>query len=295
MFQTRISEELSSPIANVVFAQNNSKSITQHSAPVVKDKSLAIEVVATGIDFPTSMLFLDYDDILVTEKNTGMVKRIINGTILDKPVINVDVENYWEGGLLGIAANKNKAHSNPVYVYLYYSSAVREERDDYKINRTHMDGNLLYRYEYHGDKLVNPKLLLKISHPQNFAYIHNGGTVLIGPDQNIYLVVGDLGHPVSKVQNVNNKLPTNGTSAIYRITQDGSAAQGNPFGGDMEKYYAYGIRNSFGMDFDPLTGKLWDTENGPQFGDEINLVEPGFNSGADKIYGIWESNELGDR
>ena len=60
-------------------------------------------------------------------------------------------------------------------------------------------------------------------------------------------------------------------------------------------YYAYGIRNSFGIDFDPVTGKLWDTENGPQFGDEINMVEPGFNSGSDRVYGIWEADEFGDR
>jgi aldose sugar dehydrogenase len=51
-------------------------------------------------------------------------------------------------------------------------------------------------------------------------------------------------------------------------------------------YYAYGIRNTFGIDFDPVTGKLWDTENGPKFGDEINLVEPGFNSGHSKIHGF---------
>jgi glucose/arabinose dehydrogenase len=56
----------------------------------------------------------------------------------------------------------------------------------------------------------------------------------------------------------------------------------------LNKYYAYGIRNSFGIDFDPVTGKLWDTENGPGFGDEINLVEPGFNSGWAKVQGIWE-------
>jgi glucose/arabinose dehydrogenase len=60
-------------------------------------------------------------------------------------------------------------------------------------------------------------------------------------------------------------------------------------------YYAYGIRNSFGMDFDPVTGKLWDTENGPSFGDEINIVGPGFNSGADKIFGIWKNDGEGKR
>ncbi len=55
----------------------------------------------------------------------------------------------------------------------------------------------------------------------------------------------------------------------------------------LNLYYAYGIRNSFGIDFDPVTGYLWDTENGPAFGDEINLVEPGFNSGWAKKQGIW--------
>jgi glucose/arabinose dehydrogenase len=64
-------------------------------------------------------------------------------------------------------------------------------------------------------------------------------------------------------------------------------------------YYAYGIRNSFGIGFDPVTGNLWDTENGPSWGDEINLVEPGFNSGWAKVLGIWTVNEMineeGDR
>jgi aldose sugar dehydrogenase len=54
-------------------------------------------------------------------------------------------------------------------------------------------------------------------------------------------------------------------------------------------YYAYGMRNTFGMDFDPITGNLWDTENGNTFGDEINLVNPGFNSGWSQVAGIWEA------
>ena len=73
-----------------------------------------------------------------------------------------------------------------------------------------------------------------------------------------------------------------------RVTLDGKIV--NPILGHgeyLDKYFAYGIRNSFGIDFDPLTGTLWDTENGPQFGDEINLVEPGFNSGWRKVQGVW--------
>ena len=60
----------------------------------------------------------------------------------------------------------------------------------------------------------------------------------------------------------------------------------------LNKYYAYGIRNSFGMEFDPITGHLWDTENGPAFGDEINLVGPGFNSGWSEIQGFWNERDL---
>ena len=85
--------------------------------------------------------------------------------------------------------------------------------------------------------------------------------------------------------------PADNTSGILRVTQDGQAVQKPPLGGQdtgpLNLYYAYGIRNSFGMDFDPVTKKLWDTENGPNYGDEINLVEPGFNSGWVQVQGIW--------
>jgi glucose/arabinose dehydrogenase len=81
-----------------------------------------------------------------------------------------------------------------------------------------------------------------------------------------------------------------GRGGILRVTQDGQIVNGEGILGDehpLDMYYAYGIRNGFGMDFDPETGYLWDTENGPGFGDEINLVEPGFNSGWIRIAGIW--------
>lgn len=85
-----------------------------------------------------------------------------------------------------------------------------------------------------------------------------------------------------------------GRGGILRITQDGQVVEGGILGDTMpiNTYYAYGIKNSFGIDFDPVTGNLWDSENGPAFGDEINLVEPGFNSGWNKIHGIWNVNNI---
>jgi glucose/arabinose dehydrogenase len=103
-----------------------------------------------------------------------------------------------------------------------------------------------------------------------------------------------------RVQNYEDGQDPDGRAGILRITQDGGVVEG--FIADKhpdDKYFAYGIRNSFGIAFDPSTGNLWDTENGPSFGDEINLVEPGFNSGWAKVLGIWnieeELNEEGDR
>jgi aldose sugar dehydrogenase len=136
---------------------------------------------------------------------------------------------------------------------------------------------------------------------------HNGGVVTIGPDNNVYLAIGELTHTRYgqgdyrfKVQNYEDGQEPDGRAGILRVTQDGDTVKG--LIGDehpLDKYFAYGIRNSFGIAFDPLNGNLWDTENGPSFGDEINLVEPGFNSGWAKVLGIWnieESiNEEGDR
>jgi aldose sugar dehydrogenase len=120
---------------------------------------------------------------------------------------------------------------------------------------------------------------------------------MIGPDDNLYIPIGDVDKvtgTTTQSQN-NDQLPADGTGGILRITQDGEpvvdSSTGDYILGDdypLNLYYAYGIRNSFGIDFDPVTGNLWDTENGPGYGDEINLVEPGFNSGWGQVMGVWE-------
>jgi aldose sugar dehydrogenase len=261
---------------------------------VLRDTNLKIETVAEELDHPTSMAFLGPEDILVLEKDKGTVNRIVNGTIQPQPLLDVDVANKSERGMLGIDVSKHENGST--YVFLYYTEANVEGSDICpKPNRcepgTEPLGNRLYRYELIDDRLVNPIMLLDL--PAVPGPAHNGGKVVIGPDNNVYLTIGDVGYR-SRTQNFPDKPDFNGTSAIYRITQDGQPLPDNPLGSDTEppmlkKYYAYGLRNSFGIAFDPVTGKLWDTENGAAYGDEINLVEPGFNSGWRKLQGIWET------
>jgi aldose sugar dehydrogenase len=260
----------------------------QGKIPGTIDPNLKVDLVFRGIRYPSNMAFLGPDDILVLEKDNGTVRRIVNGTMLSKPLLEVNVRAEDERGMLGIAVSTNN-NSTQKYVFLYYTEEGdrgSEENSDQDIMSLR---NRLYRYELIGDELQNGKLLLDL--PATPRTHHNGGNVIIGPDHNIYVSIGDIETHRTQAQNIHNaSLPPDGTSGILRVTQDGRPVVDNFTLGDaglLEYYYAYGIRNSFGMDFDPVTGKMWDTENGPGFGDEINLVEPGFNSGWIKIQGIW--------
>lgn len=250
--------------------------------PTVSDPNLAVELYSEDLDLPVILDFLGPDDILVTEKDKGTVQRIVNGTVLEKPVLDVPVATISSRGLLGIAIDREQNPAGTRYVFLYYTeSGSGIDGDDRLTNGTEPLGNRLYRYEWKNNTLTNPLLLLDLPVGVKTGVQHNGGIIRIGPDGNVYLIIGDLNEHKTQAQNLRNGPPADGTSAIYRITKNGTALHDNPLDGKspVDKYYAYGVRNSFGMDFDPVTGTLWETENGPNFGDEINLVEPGFNSG----------------
>jgi aldose sugar dehydrogenase len=124
--------------------------------------------------------------------------------------------------------------------------------------------------------------------PAEQESIHNGGKLEADKNGNLYAVIGDLDRD-GQLQNVRRGPGADDTSVIFRIIQNGSGPADNPFSKSsnvrMQKYYAYGIRNSFGLAIDPLSGLLWDTENGPDSYDEMNIVRPGFNSGWNKIMG----------
>ena len=262
------------------------------AAPSVVDPSLKVETVFEGIKTPSNMAFLGKDTILVLEQNTGIVDRVVNGAIFSEPLLDVNVSNALERGLLGVAVAKSD--KNITHVFLYYTESKSEDGEDDCDTPTHCKsgndplGNRLYRYDLVSNKLVNPKLLLDL--PSTPGPAHNGGIIKIGPDNNVYVAIGELAWMSTQASNVPQKKATpDGRGGILRVTEDGLPLQGIIGNGtQLNLYYAYGIRNSFGMDFDPVTGNLWNTENGPSFGDEINLVKPGFNSGWSKVQGVWE-------
>jgi glucose/arabinose dehydrogenase len=241
--------------------------------PHVKDTKLDVAVVVGGLSSPTSMIFLDNNNILVLEKE-GSVRLVTNGVLEEQPVLRVPTKAEGERGLLGITRSTDINCPDNTNIFLYYTGG-----DPIR--------NRVYKYHWNGESLVNPTMVLDL--PAEPGYIHMGGKIVIGPDGYLYAVIGDLNH-YGKLQNFPDWPPPDDTGSIFRINpDDGSAALNNPFTDSeddvLSKYYAYGIRNSFGLDFDPVTGNLWDTENGPSSYDEINLVRPGFNSGWYKVMG----------
>jgi glucose/arabinose dehydrogenase len=272
---------------------------------LVNDPNLHVAVVAEGLELPTTMAFLGPEDIFVLEKEKGTVQRIINGTIQTLPVLDVNISASVERCMCGIAISKDSnSISGHTYVFLYYTEAQSADRDDINEGKVPL-GNRLYRYELVNGKLVNPNLVLDL--PALPGPRHNGGAISLGLDNNnLYIPIGDVdgsfdpkGEFVrAMTQNYINSSIVDGRSGILEVSlernynsnksldnKNGSGILGDKY--PLNLYYAYGIRNSFGIDFDPITGNLWDTENGPAYGDEINLVKPGFNSGYTSVHGIW--------
>lgn len=158
-------------------------------------------------------------------------------------------------------------------------------------------GNRLYRYELISNKLVNPKLLVDL--PATPGTIGMVGKVIVEPDNNVHVTIGDVGidgHD-TKAQNVQNGMDADGTSGILGIIKDGWAilpgVLGNKF--PLNLYYSYGIWNSFGIDFDTVTGNLWDTENGIFTGDIINGNIYHFRFAPNRIELLLPAGPLEDR
>lgn len=239
--------------------------------PNINDPALKIEKFVGGLSSPTSMTFVG-SNILVLEKG-GSVRIISNGVLENKPALTVNVRDDNERGLLGIAVLDNQ-------VYLYFTELL----DDYSIK------NRVYKYEWDGKNLIERALILDL--PGLPGPNHDGGKLLIHKptDSNItslFAVIGDLNHN-GVLQNIENGNQPDDTGVIFRVNpDDGSGILDNPFGNEpsTSKYFAYGIRNSFGMAIDPISGTLWNTENGPGQYDELNVVKKGFNSGWEVIMG----------
>jgi glucose/arabinose dehydrogenase len=210
--------------------------------------------VAEDLASPTNLAFAPDGRILFTEQQTGRVRTLLNGRLVPRALVRFDVVQGSETGLLGIALHPDFVRQPWVYVYLSNASNGRNEIVRFRI-----------------DEAATTQETVFVGLPTVNGY-HNGGDLAFGPDDALYVVAGEA-HQPELAQD-----PSSVGGKILRLLPDGSVPADNPFG-STDPVYALGIRNSFGLCFDPRTGDLWETENGPDRDDEVNRVEPGGNLG----------------
>ncbi len=216
---------------------------------------LPVRAVAEGLAFPTNLAFAPDGRMFFTEKDTGRVRVIQDGRVVPDPFVELPVEGGAERGLLGIALHPAFPHEP--WVYLYLSDAA--------------DGrNRLVRVRAEGNRGVETEVLLDLL-PAVTGY-HNGGDLAFGPDGKLYLVTGEA-HDPQRAQD-----PGDLGGKVLRLNPDGTIPPDNPFGPESP-VFSMGLRNSFGLCFDPESGALWETENGPDAWDELNRIEAGANYG----------------
>jgi glucose/arabinose dehydrogenase len=291
----------------------------QTTAPEVVDPDLAVTTAVSGLTQPISVAFLGRDDMLVLEKASGQVKRVVRGEVRDV-VLDLAVNSASERGLLGIALHPRFERNG--WVYLFWSQS-RSGTDSTSLADVRLMGNRIDRFEWADGRLEFDRNIAKFRAFQADATNvdaagnvvlrgnHNGGVIRFGPDRRLYAIIGDTGRR-GQTQNLLDGpfgpgIPddqfggpepddAHTTGVIVRLDDDGDAPRDNPFwragrqmggevGENLQKIFAYGLRNSFGMAFDPQTGNLWEQENGDDSFSELNRVPAGLNSGWVQIMG----------
>lgn len=235
---------------------------------------LKAEQVVSGINIGWGMAFLPNGDLLVTEK-AGTLYVVRDGEIVNKITAGIpdDLAVNGQGGFMDIELHPD--YENNGWIYFSYSSSSGEgEGSNTAIMRAKLDGN----------RLVENEVIYKAT-PNSRRGQHYGGRIVFDDEGYLFFSVGDRGN-----RDVNPQDITRDAGKIYRIQDDGSIPEDNPFIGEEDAkkaIYSYGHRNPQGMAKHPESGKIWIHEHGPQGGDEINIIEAGKNYGWPVLsYGI---------
>ncbi|MFC8503464.1 PQQ-dependent sugar dehydrogenase [Pedococcus sp. NPDC057267] len=215
----------------------------------------AVVTVAQDLDVPWSVAFLPDGSALVTLRDRAQLLHVREGSA---PVVLGTVPGVapaGEGGLLGVAVSPTFSRDHRVFVY--YTG----EQDNRVVRLTFTDGR------------ATSFVPVLTGIPK--AGIHNGGRLAFGPDGYLYVTTGDAGNrPAAQ-----DKSALGGK--ILRVTQDGGAAPGNPFG---TRVWSYGHRNVQGIAWAP-DGRMYASEFGQDTWDELNLIQPGRNYGWPVVEG----------
>jgi glucose/arabinose dehydrogenase len=234
-------------------------------------KQYTLQNVVTGIEIPWGMTWLPDGSMLITEKS-GILYQVKNGTkteIKNMPAVYL----RGQGGLMDIALHPSYAKNGWIYM-TYASSEGDGDGGNTKLIRAKLiDGSL-----------AQMESLYKAT-PNSTRGQHFGSRIIFDNDGFLYFSIGERGNEKENPQDIKRD-----GGKIYRLNDDGSIPQDNPFVGQAaakEAIYTYGNRNPQGMAKHPETGEIWAHEHGPKGGDEINIIKKGANYGWPIVtYGI---------
>lgn len=235
------------------------------------------EIILEGLKHPWSMAFLSEDEALVAEKDGNLLrvhlgtkkKQIIQGFPRD---LTDSIRAVWRGDNSGIfEVLLDPDFKNNQHIYISYAAKKEHQGSTTKVIRA----------ELKNDSLSNIKTIIEAA-PYTREYFHYGGGMVFGPDQKLYITIGErLFKEIDEPEIPIAQDLTDTRGKIYRINPDGSIPKDNPdFGVDaVPGIYALGIRAAQGIAVDPNTGDIWFSEHGTMQGDEINLLKAGANYG----------------
>jgi len=240
-------------------------------ALTIKKRSYSVQGVVDNLSNPWGMTWLPDGSMLITEKSGGII-HFKDGEKTE--IQNVPkVYNRGQGGLLDIELHPE--YSSNGWIYITHASSEGDGNG----------GNTkLIRAKLDGSALVEIESLYKAG-PNTTRGQHFGSRIEFDNEGFVYFSVGDRGN-----RDVNPQDITRDNGKVYRLNDDGTIPQDNPFvdeKGAKKAIYSYGHRNPQGMAKHPKTGEIWVHEHGPKGGDEINIVKKGANFGWPIIsYGI---------
>jgi glucose/arabinose dehydrogenase len=244
------------------FAATGSGTTGSSSAPRPFAPKIVVRAVKTGLNGPAGFTFAPDGQIFFLERGTGYVRTYSVKTKKSGTVFHITgVDGSGERGALGIALNPQWPAKPYIYVYV-----TRHSKPGAPLQ------NQLVRI-----RVVNMKgtgLRVLFTQPVSSATNHNGGRILFGPNGALYVFIGENANPAN-AQNLANL-----RGKMLRVNAVGNKSDGTAFAGNFHgRIFSYGMRNSFGFTFDSSTNRLWETENGPECNDEINVVHNARNYG----------------
>jgi glucose/arabinose dehydrogenase len=250
-----------------------------------------VVTVVEGLQNPWSMAWLPNGDMLVTERG-GTIRTVRNGQLLPEPMANVPaVRASGQGGLFDIVLHPDYAENGWVYISFAKPDANNQEATTTVI-RAKIRNNALVDIEeiFEADAWIN-------------SAGHYGGRIAFDGQGHIFISSGERMDSTDIPDLTLHKAQTTNEhyGVIIRLNDDGSLPRDNPFVGRegfAPEMWSYGHRNPQGLVYDTATGTLWETEHGPQGGDELNAIRPGLNYGWPVItYGAnyGRGTEIGHR